>query len=243
MSANIIKELLWRDIKVVKECSILKMVIGIKDNIYKENSTAKVNIFGIMELHIKVILKMVEEMVVGYGNLLEILMIFTKDSIWMIWNMVKVSIFGQMDRYMKEHFIMIKNMEKVQFYIKMVKYPNWNGKMAMSLEILKNIIKINMYSMLQLSKILVKMYQSIENIHHLGKNNNMFNPNPNKKCNNQVQSVIMMLSISWDILNLLLQLPCPKELLLGNKIDMKKNLYILKILKMCLKDIRWPKDH
>ena len=110
--------------------------------------------------------------------------------------MGKGSIFGQMDRYMKEHFTMIKNMEKVQFYIKMVKYPNWSGKTAMSSEILKNIIKINMYSMPQLSKTSVKMCQSIENTHLLGKNSNMSNHNPNRKCNSQVRSVIMMLSTS-----------------------------------------------
>ena len=110
--------------------------------------------------------------------------------------MERASIFGPMDRYMKEHFIMIKNMEKVQFCIKMVKYQNWSGKTAMSSEILKNIIKINMFSTLHPSKISVKMYQSIANTHHLGKNNNMSNPSPNRKCSNQVQLAIMMLSTS-----------------------------------------------
>ena len=77
------KELFLRGTKVVKGCSISKMVIGIKDNINKENSTAKANIFGTMEPHIKAISKMEGEMAVGYGNLLEILMMFTKESTWM----------------------------------------------------------------------------------------------------------------------------------------------------------------
>ena len=69
---------------MVKECSISKMVIGIKDNINKENSTAKEIIIGTTEPHMKEISKTEGEMVVGYGNQLEILMIYTKGSTWMI---------------------------------------------------------------------------------------------------------------------------------------------------------------
>jgi hypothetical protein len=47
------KEHLKKDSKVVMEFNILKMEINIKENIYKENFTVKVNIFGLINLPTK----------------------------------------------------------------------------------------------------------------------------------------------------------------------------------------------
>ena len=78
------RELLLRGIKVVKVHNILKMEIGIKENMLMGNLMEKEIITGIMVQLIRDSLEMEREMVREYGSRQVFLLMCMKENTWMI---------------------------------------------------------------------------------------------------------------------------------------------------------------